>query len=62
MATVDTWARVLDDTDVQTARLILELQLQDLTALAPTRREGTGGQAQSDGEIARRMFLGDIAE
>lgn len=56
MATMDSWALVLDDTDLETARLVISLQMQDLHAHVQN------GSNSVDSEIARGLFVRDIAE
>ena len=56
MAARDSWARVLDDADPETARLIISLQIQELDAL--TRDDNNS----VDREMARDLFVQDIAE
>jgi hypothetical protein len=50
------WARVLDDSDAATARLILSVQMQELRALAAVPGISV------DREMARGFLARDIAE
>ncbi|KAF7187342.1 putative E3 ubiquitin-protein ligase ARI8 [Pseudocercospora fuligena] len=61
---MDVWARVLDDADPETARLILSLQQEDIEALAPAAAQTTtsvtpdGGV--NDGEVARHLYANEL--
>ncbi|KXT04250.1 hypothetical protein AC578_7933 [Pseudocercospora eumusae] len=61
---MDTWARVLDDADPQTARLILSLQQEDIEALAPAEAQtitsDTPDEDANDGNVARDLYANEL--
>lgn len=56
------WAHVLDEADTATARLIINLQLDDLVSLAACDRANRSGDVPSDGEVARRLYAEELRE
>ncbi|KAI5370735.1 Putative IBR domain, Zinc finger, RING/FYVE/PHD-type, E3 ubiquitin ligase RBR family [Septoria linicola] len=50
------WSRVLEEAGTETAKLIVELQRQDLASIATPANDLEGGDAKDDGEIARALF------
>lgn len=61
---MDAWARVLDDADPETARLILSLQQEDIEALAPADAQTTTSNTldgdASDGDVARDLYANEL--
>ncbi|PPJ50189.1 hypothetical protein CBER1_05213 [Cercospora berteroae] len=56
------WAHVLDEADTATARLIINLQLDDLVSLAACDRANRRGDVPSDGEVARQLYAEELRE
>lgn len=55
--TVPEWKKVLDEADIHTARLIVELQIQDASELSTL---STDPQLVSDARLARKIFEDEL--
>lgn len=55
-------ARVLDDADDETARLIISMQMEDIKAAASATQAGDIEQQLFDAEVARQLVETDLKD